>query len=365
MNTSPNRDAASPPICRFPPDAFSRDDDSDDCLFYAQDRFVSHLDSQALSTVEKLIEALVIETRPVILDLMASWDSHLSGTLDASRVVGLGLNRNELEKNPRLSESVVHDLNADPVLPFSDGSFDVVINTVSVDYLTRPFEVFGEVVRTLKPGGLFLVIFSNRLFPEKAVKMWREATESERVDMVRAYFESTVLFEPVKAFSAIGRPRAETDKYAHLGVPSDPIYAVYAEKKGGEPAREPRPELPPDLGVPQPDMRKDQEENTVCSGVACPHCGQRLKKWAVPCNPLADCGWDNEFMFICFNDWCPYFMNGWKTMAKQGRPGMSYRYMFDAERKTCVPIPVTGLQDLRYGIVEEEEDEPQSSKEPE
>ena len=119
-------------------DAFSRLDESDDVVFYARDRFVAHLDSVALETVEALIGNLVIEESPVILDLMASWDSHIPEKLNASRIVGLGLNENELRHNKALSEFVVHDLNRNPRLPFPDQTFDVVINTVSVDYMTRP-----------------------------------------------------------------------------------------------------------------------------------------------------------------------------------------------------------------------------------
>jgi hypothetical protein len=86
----------------FSEDAFSRSDESDDTIFYATDRFVQHLDSLALSTVEKLVGELVIEEDPVILDLMSSWDSHIPASLGPERVVGLGLNRKELSKNPAL-----------------------------------------------------------------------------------------------------------------------------------------------------------------------------------------------------------------------------------------------------------------------
>lgn len=51
------------------------------------------------------------------------------------------MNKEELERNPVLTESVVHDLNVDPKLPYEDNAFDVITNTVSVDYLTRPKEV--------------------------------------------------------------------------------------------------------------------------------------------------------------------------------------------------------------------------------
>jgi len=159
-------------------DAFSRIDESDDTVFYSTERFVSHIDSFALSTIETLIGELIIEEKPVILDLMASWDSHIPDKLRPSKVVGLGLNEKELQQNKALSEYVLHDLNSNFRLPFEDNSFDAVLNTVSVDYMTLPVQVFQEVGRILKPGGLFLVVFSNRMFPEKAVKVWRESGES-------------------------------------------------------------------------------------------------------------------------------------------------------------------------------------------
>src|SRR5512139_1947428 len=133
-------------------EAFSRFDESDDSLFYATDRFVQHLDAAALDTVEQLVGSLIGEESSVILDLMAGWDSHIPGTLKPRRVVGLGLNGNELARNRALTEWVIHDLNRDPTLPFPDGMFDVVLNTVSVDYMTQPVEVFCEVGRILKPG---------------------------------------------------------------------------------------------------------------------------------------------------------------------------------------------------------------------
>ena len=161
-------------------EAFSRLDESEDAWFYERDRFVSHLDRAALDTVRDWIGRLVFEEAPAVLDLMASWDSHLPETARRGRVVGLGLNRNELQANPALTGYVVHDLNRDPRLPFDDKTFDVVLNTVSVDYLTRPIEVFAEAGRVLKPVGLLLVVFSNRMFEQKAVKVWREAGEEER-----------------------------------------------------------------------------------------------------------------------------------------------------------------------------------------
>ncbi len=211
-------------------DAFERKDESDDSLFYARDRFVSHLDTTALSTVESLIEELVVQPAPAILDLMASWDSHLPQNMNPLSVTGLGLNLNELLRNEALTERIIHDINANSRLPFEDGCFDVVLNTVSVDYMVRPFEIFREVGRVLRPDGLFLVIFSNRMFPTKAAKIWVDSSETGRVVLVKEYFLKSCVFNKPEVFISKGKPRPPDDKYASHGIPSDPIYAVYAKR---------------------------------------------------------------------------------------------------------------------------------------
>ncbi len=81
----------------------------------------------------------------------------------------------------------------------------------------------------------------------------------------------------------------------------------------------------------------------------CPHCGQKMKKWATPDDPFSQ--WDAEFLYICFNDACPYFVNGWKTMGRQGHAGISYRLAFDPQRNSCMPIPVASSEALRGWIV--------------
>lgn len=227
----------------YAPDAFARRDETDDGIFYSVDRFVEHLDSVALSTVERIIGGLIIEERAVILDLMAGWDSHIPDTVNPLRVTGLGLNENELLKNEALTDHVLHDLNENPVLPLDDSTFDVVLNTVSVDYMTQPVQVFREVGRVLKPNGLFLVIFSNRMFPQKVVKLWWRLSEEERVVLVEELFRYSDAFEEPRVLVSRGKPRPADDKYAHTGLPSDPVYAVFAEKKGPNPQPRPLPRI--------------------------------------------------------------------------------------------------------------------------
>jgi len=311
---------------------------------------VSHLDQLALSTVSRVIGTLVVEPQPEILDLMASWDSHLPDTLRPSRVVGLGLNPTELQRNTRLTRQVVHDLNREPRLPFPDDTFDVVLNTVSVDYLTRPFEVFREVGRVLRPGGLFLVIFSNRMFMPKAVKIWKHTGQDRRIHLVEDFFHDAEVFDEPVRYVHKGHPRPADDKYAELGLPSDPIYVVHASRRGGQLRR---PSLDQELGRPDRAEQAWVERRRAVVGqtLRCPYCDQPLKRWAVPQTPFTE--WDNEFLHICFNDSCPYLVRGWSVMARQGNLSFSYRLTYDRERNALGTMLVRNLEQLKENIVED------------
>ena len=207
---------------------FSRDDESPDPEFYAKPRFVDHLDTKALATVTELITK-VIPKNAKILDLMSGPDSHISPDVQASEIIGLGLNEEELKANTALRKRVIHDINADPTLPFSDNEFDAVINVVSVDYITKPVEIFREAGRILKNKGTFLIVFSNRMFPPKAVRIWKSSTESERIDLVKKFFSAAEVFFIDGYFESKGHPRPADDKYYSLGIPSDPIYAIWGK----------------------------------------------------------------------------------------------------------------------------------------
>ena len=130
----------------FPAHFFRRADEADDALFYREPRFVQHIDRATIRALTGFYREAIAEGARV-LDLMSSWVSHLPDGLACGRVSGLGMNRAELEDNPRLDDFVVHDLNRDPVLPYADGEFDAVVCAVSVQYLTRPLEVFASVRR--------------------------------------------------------------------------------------------------------------------------------------------------------------------------------------------------------------------------
>lgn len=194
---------------------FRRVDESEDEEFYRSPRRVVHIDDPAIAIVGEIYLSR-IAPGSIILDLMSSWRSHLPDRLQPARVTGLGLNEEEMRDNPALAEVVVHNVNRAPRLPFADQSFDAVVMTVSVQYLTRPLEVFADIGRVLRPGGPFVVTFSNRMFPTKAVALWQGANHEQRIAIVRSYFAQSGAFERIEVIDR-SRPGVE---------PSDPVWAV-------------------------------------------------------------------------------------------------------------------------------------------
>ena len=213
----------------FSGDAFVRDDERPDSLFYGKPRLVQHIDDTAIEVI-KSTYGRFLDDDMAVLDLMSSWQSHLPERLKFARLVGLGLNDIELQKNNRLSERVVQDLNQNPVLPFGSASFDAVVCTVSVEYLTSPLAIFEEVARVLRPDGHFIVTFSNRWFPSKAINIWKDLHEFERMGLVLEYFLRSGGFKNLQTYSFRGLPRPHDDKYFPDLIYSDPVYAVWGQK---------------------------------------------------------------------------------------------------------------------------------------
>ena len=205
----------------FKPKFFRRLDDSADEDFYSMPRFVVHIDDGAIAKVGD-IYAQLLPPGGAILDLMSSWRTHLTEQTRPSRVVGVGLNRDEMEDNPQLTEVVVHNINQQSRLPFDDAQFDGAIMTVSVQYLTRPVETIAEVGRVLKPGAPFIVTFSNRMFPTKAVAIWQHLDERDRIGLVGRYFQDSGAFDKLSVI----------DKSAPTNPPSDPVWAVAGYRIG-------------------------------------------------------------------------------------------------------------------------------------
>jgi SAM-dependent methyltransferase len=197
----------------MPEAAYAREDESADSEFYDVPRKVVHIDDGAIAALGRLY-AEVLPEGGRLLDLMSSWRSHLPEGFRAETVVGLGMNAEEMADNPRLTRLVVHDVNREPRLPFGDGEFDGAMCAVSVQYLIHPVQVFREVARVLRPGAPFVVSFSNRCFPTKAVAVWLGMLDDQHVELVSAYF---------KAAGFVG----VTDEDRSPPGYGDPLYVVW------------------------------------------------------------------------------------------------------------------------------------------
>jgi SAM-dependent methyltransferase len=210
--------------------AFHRKDDRTDALFYEKPRLVTHIDRKAISLITGIYKML-LRGRANVLDLMSSYKSHLPDDITFNSVAGLGMNGQELLLNDRLTSRVIHDLNKNPELPFRNEEFDAVICTVSVEYLTKPFKVFEDVARVLKQGGIFIVTFSQRWFPPKAIEIWEKIHEFERMGLVLEYFMRSGMFHDLNTYSMRGLTRPEDDRYYPDFLVSDPVFGVWGIKK--------------------------------------------------------------------------------------------------------------------------------------
>lgn len=202
----------------FPHGFFDRVDDTADDRFYSTPRLVTHIDDGAILAVGRLYRELDLGGE--VLDICSSWISHFDPP--PARLVALGMSASELARNRSATDWVVHDLNVDPTLPFPDASFDAVTCCVSVDYLTRPVDVFADVGRVLRVGSPFVVTFSNRCFPTKVIRGWATTDDRGHCLIVETYFEQAGVFED---------PVSERQNPVSTG---DPLYSVVARRR--EPA---------------------------------------------------------------------------------------------------------------------------------
>jgi len=200
-------------------------DSSKDEAFYAVPRLVTHVDEHFIDQLTNLYrERLKPNTR--IFDMMSSWVSHLPEEIKFAHVEGHGMNEQELARNSRLDHYFVQNLNENCQFPIADQAFDAVLNAVSIQYLQYPEKVFPEIHRVLKPGGIAIISFSNRMFYQKAISAWRDASEAMRVELVKQYFNATGGFSEPEVIQKQPSVPAVLQMLGMGG--SDPFYAVMA-----------------------------------------------------------------------------------------------------------------------------------------
>jgi len=224
----------------------NRIDNSVDTVFYDTPRFVTHIDDAAIDSLTKFYSeefSSLNKDKLDVLDLCSSWISHLPKDVSYGKVVGVGMNKAELEANKQLTDYFVQDMNTNPNLSqFEDNSFDVICNVVSVDYLTKPLEIFQEMHRILRPGGISLMSFSNRCFPTKAIAMWLQADDIGRLTIVGSYYNYSADWKSIEALDikekvpVPERPStAEIMKNPSLGLAWMTAAGAVQKNNGGDP----------------------------------------------------------------------------------------------------------------------------------
>lgn len=209
---------------------FHRENEDEDTSFYTTPRMVHHLDSTAREQVRKFYTR-ILTPGARILDLMGSHDSHLSQEFRDSEITGLGLNEAELAANDMLKRRVIQNLNKLSVLPFDDNYFDTVICTVSIEYLTQPYEILTQVARVLRPGGTCVITVSDRWFPGKQIAPWGHLHSFERQGMVLGFLLRGDQYEDLHTESLRGLPRPAHDKHYQVTQLSDPLFFVWGKVK--------------------------------------------------------------------------------------------------------------------------------------
>jgi SAM-dependent methyltransferase len=203
-------------------------DAGDDALFYAEPRFVQHLDAGFRARLTALYRER-IPPCAVVLDLMSSWVSHLPDEVSYEEVIGHGLNDQELQANPRLDRHWRQNLNADQRLPLNDASVDAVLIVAGWQYLQYPEAIAAELLRVVRPRGQVIVAFSNRMFFQKAPQIWTDAGDRDhlatvaRVLMAQGWPRPELIAEDTRAPGPLG----------WIGGKGDPFFAVIATRPDG------------------------------------------------------------------------------------------------------------------------------------
>ena len=170
-------------------------DESNDEEFYSEPKFVYHLDAnfrQHLSDIYKK----EITDHSTVLDLMSSWDSYLPEDKKYKKVIGHGLNKQELERNKIFDSYWIQNFNLNQEIPLDNKSVDYCLMVAAWQYLQYPEDLTREIVRILKTKGKFIIAFSNRAFWHKAPNIWTSSTEEERVKYVRKVLITNGFNEP-------------------------------------------------------------------------------------------------------------------------------------------------------------------------
>ena len=141
------------------------------------------------------------------------------------KVIGHGLNKEELERNKIFNYFWTQNFNLSQEIPLESKSVDYCLIVAAWQYLQYPEKLTKEIVRVLSDDGKILVSFSNRAFWHKAPNIWTYSTEEERVKYVRKVLIANGFKEPriIKKFN-------DNSLNFLPFLKNDPFYCLIADK---------------------------------------------------------------------------------------------------------------------------------------
>lgn len=87
----------------------------------------------------------------------------------------------------------------------------------------------------------------------------------------------------------------------------------------------------------------------------CPHCGGEMKIWEIPPVAVGDgLGWDSPYMFVCFNDECPLYVQGWDNLWENYSQNASYRCIKSPNSENFELMPVFSSVGGQAQIIDEQ-----------
>jgi len=200
-------------------------DETNDEEFYSDPKFVYHLDANFRQYLSDLYDSEIINNS-IVLDLMSSWDSYLPKGKNYKKVIGHGLNKQELKKNKIFDSYWIQNFNLNQEIPLDQESVDYCLMVAAWQYLQYPENITKEISRILSCQGKFIIAFSNRAFWHKAPNIWTESTEEERVQYVRKVLILNGFHEP-KIIKKFSEPSLNFFNFLN----KDPFYCLIATKK--------------------------------------------------------------------------------------------------------------------------------------
>ena len=200
-------------------------DETNDEEFYSNPKFVYHLDANFRKYLTNLYNS-EIDNNSTVLDLMSSWDSYLPKGKNYKKVIGHGLNKQELKENKIFESYWIQNFNLNQEIPLDQESVDYCLMVAAWQYLQYPENLTKEISRILSSQGKFIIAFSNRAFWHKAPNIWTSSTEEERVQYVRKVLVSNGFHEP-KIIKKFNDPSLN---FFNL-LKKDPFYCLIATKE--------------------------------------------------------------------------------------------------------------------------------------